>query len=160
MNVIDVTAALVHGVASEGSSSVNIKGALAPTTGYMVGGHGTETIIEYGYTKAFAELVAGYVVDHVESTLSDHTLYYGAWRQADGGKDNVYLDISKYYTDDQADEALRDARERGQLAMWDLERGKEVWVEHHRATGMHQWAGNGVEKVYEEELSTFVLDQH
>ena len=143
-NVTDVTRSILHGLVTSQGATVNFETDEAPATDYMVGGYSNELSLPYLYTHAFTQAVASYVIENASLVSSDPALYFGAWITAD----TAYIDVSRHYADDNTDAYLIDARERGQLAVWNLSTCTEVWIDHHLAVA-EQGKGNAESLVFE-----------
>ena len=94
-----------------------------PTEGYMVG-------IPGSYAKRtrsdpnFHDLMAQFEdISHFAEKYA-HKLYAGGW--FDGENGTWYLDISECVPT--LEKALKLARERGELAVWDVAKAVEFWV--------------------------------
>lgn len=89
-----------------------------PTDGYMVALEGHEET--YPVELFCPEVLSGYVARHFDVLTGTGAVYLGAW-QSDG---LVYLDVSECVPS--LAKALFLARERKQLAVWDVVNGAEV----------------------------------
>lgn len=159
MSITDVAGTIVYGLANEAGATVNLNNEGPEHTGYMVGGYAAERTFAYNNgNKAMAAEVVKYIIDRVSDLEADPDLYIGAWLE--GG--TVYLDLSKHWADSHSDAALADARERGQLAYWDLEFKKSVWVDHHIAVepvgNLPIHSGPAYTPEYEEGYTEYKLD--
>ena len=100
--------------------SVNVYNDI-PTTGYMVGGWvpslklGQDTLRPYNTTD-------GYLASHWDRLTSDSNYFAGVWTDSDTGV--IYIDISRNLAD--LPEALAVAANFGEIAIWDVEAGKEI----------------------------------
>jgi hypothetical protein len=88
--------------------------------GYYVGGLVPTAIVAAFDVPYIADCLERFVQQHVVRTEDREDIYLGTW--VNGG--NVYIDLSNWIPD--RDQAIGLGRERGELAVWDCERGEEV----------------------------------
>jgi hypothetical protein len=115
MNRLEL-AEMIHDetIAHDGSTR-NMAGD-KPSRGFMVGGNTTSKVMDRAAFSAWS--VAHYVRDH-ETELS-YGLYVGTWTHSH----MVWMDVSDNIMTMR--EALNVARDRGELAVWDVVNGKEI----------------------------------
>ena len=92
-----------------------------PTEGYMVGIPGPHAKTQT-YAPNFHDLIDQREAISRLAEKHAHKLYAGAWRDGD----TWYLDISECVPT--LEKALELARERGELAVWDVAKAVELWV--------------------------------
>jgi hypothetical protein len=88
--------------------------------GYYVGGLVPSAIVAAFGVSYIEDCLERFVQQHVGWTEDREDIYLGTW--LNGG--NVYIDLSEWVGD--RDQAIGLGRERGELAVWDCERGEEV----------------------------------
>ena len=98
-----------------GASYSIVSGDYNPNKGYMVSYVGCETIT----SVLTLDILVKYIKHYIDY-LSTSDVYVGIWLN-DG---NWYLDISENVSD--KDEAIKVARLRKQIAIWDCENNKEI----------------------------------
>ena len=94
-----------------------------PTEGYMVGIPGPHAKTQT-YAPNFHDLIDQREAISRLAEKHAHKLYAGAW--FDGENGTWYLDISECVST--LEKALKLARERGELAVWDVAKAVELWV--------------------------------
>lgn len=112
---VKAVAAFPHYSNDEGFT-FNVRGTGLPKHGYAVGGAGNEKVLDPPIT---AVQVQDYIRDNL-STLARDGHYFGAW--ADNGK--VYFDITTVMEGHSKADALEQARERDQIAVWGIDEGR------------------------------------
>lgn len=95
----------------ESGATVATRGE-SPTNGFMVGGVAPELVMTNG-TRDLPSWVA-----------RNSGEYFGIWRDDATGK--YHADISEHYADRET--AIEIARQRGEIAIWDLANGTEIRV--------------------------------
>lgn len=103
---------------TNGGCSMSINGII-PTSGYMVGIAGNERILN----KQDFNLknIRAYVSDKFEK-LVEPNMFIGSWEN----KGKIYLDTSMNISN--KEEAIRIARELGELAIFDIENGETIYL--------------------------------
>ena len=94
-----------------------------PTEGYMVGIPGPHAKTQT-YAPNFHDLIDQREAISRLAEKHAHKLYAGAW--FDGENGTWHLDISECVST--LEKALKLARERGELAVWDVAKAVELWV--------------------------------
>jgi hypothetical protein len=113
-SVDDITGDILK--AEDGGTFPVVVGQRVPVVGYVVGQHGisgpADTLDVRGW------------VERVRTEVAHKPCHFvGSW-SADG---LLYLDVVKVYSELRP--ALKDARERGELAIYDLAEGETLYVE-------------------------------
>lgn len=112
---------VMDGVTRTGGATVSLAGDLIPVKGFMVGGVVAEMVIPRVLFSRIS--IHNFILEHYE--LLTHDGYYvGAWLNTETG--NVHLDVSQHY--ESGIEAVRVAKERNELSIWNLTFKQEVWV--------------------------------
>lgn len=102
-----------------GGITVDLQGA-EPTSGYAYGGYiELEQVVPI--TAFTPDLVLKYMQDH-ETALAMPGHYLGLWHDQQSG--NVFMDVS--IVAPPGPDALKDAKDRGQIAVWDFDHGVEI----------------------------------
>ena len=91
-----------------------------PETGYMVALEGYE--LQVPVSEFFTGVVADYLGEHAQKLMSNPALCLGTWVN----EGTVYLDLSENIPN--REQALELGKERGQLAIFNLETFEEVTV--------------------------------
>lgn len=115
MNLKEITEA------NGGLTMEMFSGKLDPhATGYYVGGL-VPSVTLHRDSNAADYLLAAIGLQNVVP-MDAESVYLGTWIDTD--TDTVYFDVSEHFTD--RTEAMRVARLRGELAIWDIANGKEI----------------------------------
>lgn len=115
---MNITDSIMESVTTTGGVSINMATGNTPATGFMVSRAGSEVVIDGGLTREHLEQF----VDAYREELDYPDAYLGIW--TDDATGLVYLDISDNL--DNLDTAMMLGSWRGQLAIYDIERGMEV----------------------------------
>lgn len=111
------------GLCYSGGATVSpFVGEDAPSVGYMIGGVVEELVLTTHETLTVPNLTA-WLSDIVPNLTSGH--YVGAWHDARTG--NVHFDVSLRQVS--RSDAIRIARGRGELAIYDLAAGETIYVD-------------------------------
>jgi hypothetical protein len=106
-------------IRDSGGITVDLQGH-EPSSGYAYGGYPElEKVVPHNALTP--DLMYRYLND-TEQALSMPGHYLGAWYDAQSG--NVFLDVS--IVSPPGEEAIKDAKERGQIAVWDMDNGVEI----------------------------------
>lgn len=112
----------------DGGTSVSFNSVAVPASGYMVGGFvdslifGSDMLI--GDHRAFTwEMISAWLDKH-EDLIRELDVFVGGWVDQESGM--VYIDISRHFTDRAV--AIHTAIDNDEIAIWDLEKGKEIRV--------------------------------
>lgn len=87
-----------------------------PTTGFWVGGVRPSLVVESASEIDRGDL--GWFIGNTESR------YFGVWTDMEDGK--IYFDAVTHV--DNREDAVNLGRERGEIAIWDIENGEEIRV--------------------------------
>lgn len=102
-----------------GGATVNLQG-VEPTSGYAYGGY-VELEKVLPPNAVTPESILQYMQDNEQAlAMPDH--YLGLWHDVESG--NVFLDVS--IVSPPGPDALKDAKDRGQIAVWDIDKGVEI----------------------------------
>lgn len=114
-----VRSTIVHG---GGTFTVNGYLEHVPESGYMVGGLIDSLVFSPKglYESEIAQIFMQYQA-RIPQTISD-SVYFGSWIDTETGL--WHLDASEHY--DNVDDASITARERGELAIWDIDASDDI----------------------------------
>jgi hypothetical protein len=123
----DAIERLIDETVEKGGSTVHVTGRPVPKSGFMVGGVVDPLIFQFldvlnptdraNLTRVLFEYVSQY-----NETLSDRHYFLGAWIDQKEGR--LYIDVSQHVIVKQYAEEL--AKERGELAIWDVANSAEI----------------------------------
>lgn len=132
----------VHDTLTNGGASRHAgTGAPAPSSGYMVGGatnaegakyHEQALKVNDFHAYAVAQHAAG-IQQHFGSAVDSGSIYQGSWRE---NRNKVVLDASNHLPDRLA--ALRLGRDRGERAIYDIGKGKDIPTAGAHKAGAHR----------------------
>lgn len=112
----------LRALARTGGFTVSINGKV-PKTGYMIAGEIAEETHPLGEEKdALQKEIVAFATNH-PGLLQKSERYIGGWAE----KDAVYLDVSQRFKVDRS-EALRLARDKDQIAVYHLDKGKTIYT--------------------------------
>lgn len=111
-----------------GGVTVDVSSGDCPTRGYAVGGQAVSRAYDLGRVRGrdLAQRIKSYHDRHPELFIGDR--YLGTWttRTPAGGPETVYLDVVRVVDD--LDEAVSEARLRGEIAVYDLSAEREIRI--------------------------------
>ncbi len=118
MNIQEAAEHIANEIAMgrDGSYSFNYE---EPKTGYMVGGVSWTMVGQSGVIDPYA--IQTFLEAH-RAILSWSSIFVGWW--TNDGK--VYIDISDHYESESSSLVL--AESRGEIAVWDVQNSKEIFV--------------------------------
>ena len=119
-----IVSAVVKDTESPAGGTVSLANLPLPTTGYFVGGAVPELVFE-----SFVTVNGPKIVEFVESAPSRYVEW---WVDTETGR--VHVDAVNWYQEEFAAGAI--ARARGELAVWDIARNRELrlaYVDGERA---------------------------
>lgn len=116
----DVLYGVVEDTLKDGGLTIKPFTGEKPQSGYMVALQGYE--LKVPVTEFFTGLVADYIGEHAKELMDNPALCLGTWVN----EGIVYLDLSENVPN--REKALELGRERGQLAIFNLETFEEVTV--------------------------------
>jgi hypothetical protein len=124
---IDTLLADMRSQFSEGvdvGSTVSLVGKEFPTTGYMVGGYVDSLIFGkelLNHGNVAWDFITRFVSMHFSFATSGK-VFLGGWLDTADG--NIYIDLSFNFPDKEI--AMQEARNNGEIAIWDLAKGEEI----------------------------------
>lgn len=109
-----------------GGVTVDVSSGECPTRGYAVGGQAVSRAYELGRLRGrdLAQRLRSYHDSHPELAIGDR--YLDTWKATDGDGPTVYLDVVRVVDD--LDEAIEEARLRGEIAVYDLSAEREIRI--------------------------------
>lgn len=117
----EIVARIINDLIDNGGATISpFVGEISPGEGYMIGGVASERVFTHGFTT---DEIKQWVGEILPTLYVGH--YLGAW--IDHETDNVYLDVSQLEMS--RDRAIWIARQRGELAIYDLAAGETIYVD-------------------------------
>jgi hypothetical protein len=114
-----------------GGSTVSARGDKIPDTGYMVGGmtdsliFGADLIMDKGHNSLAYQMIMQWM-SHNFSLATRTNTFLGGW--IDTETCTMYVDLSEHFPSDMEQNAMAAAKEREEIAIWDLEKGEEIRI--------------------------------